>query len=236
MYREIRKKMIILGNRRPFTKEVSSLVRYMQKRDWVFLNMKLEGSQITMADLEKVLKEEALVNMPIEDYLLIRQLEQLFNQMFSWAAKGRALSKEMIGTMYELCSSQKPVFRKSTPVVLQWSFTPILPQDIAGKIDEMLAKSLEETFDPFLQATSLHNDFLRIYPFADHNGIVARGIMYYFLLCKGMPLASMELKEEEYNSILYMELNKGWDKSQLYEYLVKGTLDTLKIIDNLTKQ
>lgn len=236
MYREIRKKMIILGNRFPFTKEVSSLIKYMQKRDWIYLNMKLEGSQITQVELEQVLQSDTLINIPIEEYILIRRLEDLFAEMVSWARKGLPISRAMIENMYQICSQEKPVYRRSNPVILQWSFTPILPQDIDHEIDILTAKSKEEVFDPLKKAVSLHNDFLKIYPYGKFNEIIARGLMYYTVMLENLPLAKMKIKEEEYNHILYEELNKGCEQSQLYDFLVKATLDTLNVIDSLTKR
>lgn len=235
MYREIRKKMVILSNRAPFTKEVASLVRYMQKRDWVYLNMKLEGSSITQIELEKILKTDSMVNIPIEDFLLIRRLEDLFGAMFKWAKQGLEISSEMIDAMYNICTQQEPEYRRSTPTIMHWSFTPAIHSQIPEKIKEFIKHTKKSSFDPMEKAVDLHNEFLQICPYDKFNEVIARAIMYYYLLHSNLPLADLHIKEEEYNSILFEELNKGWEKSGLYDYLAKGTLLTLQVIDNLTK-
>ena len=44
MIRDIRKKMVILSGRLPFSPEVKALAEQKERKDWVFRNLRLNGS------------------------------------------------------------------------------------------------------------------------------------------------------------------------------------------------
>lgn len=233
MFREIRKKTVILSRRKPFKKDAENLIHLIEKKNWIFFNMRLEGSNISMENIQAILSEE-MVNLPLEDMMLFRNLEDLLDAMKGWAKEKAPLSRRMFGNIYSILSGSEPRIRKSSPTVIELSYVPMLSEDIEGKIDELISFSKEETFDFVKQAVDLHNMFIKIYPFDEFNQMVARAIMVYHLMTKEMPIGYIDIKEEEYNGVLSRELNRGYEESGLYTPVVKGTLEMLNIMDNLT--
>lgn len=47
MLREIKKKMVILQNRTPFNREVKEYFAGIEEEDWIYNNMKAEGSSLS---------------------------------------------------------------------------------------------------------------------------------------------------------------------------------------------
>ena len=241
MYRKIRSKLVILGNRKPYKKEVQDLLRHVEKKNWIYFNMRLEGSQISLDNLETILTEDKLVDLPLEDLILLRNLEGLYENLGLWAEERRPLSRKVMGAIYQALTGEEPKLRKHQPTVIEWSYSPIFASEIEEAIDGLIEMSKEETFDVLDQAINLHNQFLKIFPFNQANQLVARCVMTYYTLYQGLPVPCGDIREEEYNEILWVELNKGWknkdaSRSGLYEYVGQGVLDMLNLADNLTAE
>lgn len=47
MIREIRKKLVVLSNRSPFPRAVQDYIDHMEKLDWVYMNLRLDGSPLS---------------------------------------------------------------------------------------------------------------------------------------------------------------------------------------------
>lgn len=252
MLREIRKKLVILGNRKPFKKETMELVIDLQKKNWLAMNMRLEGRQITEKDLDDILAG-GLPNLLVDDYVALRDLEWLYDKMILWQKDDYRLTSAMLNHMYQVISGEESTeYRKSASAILEWSYTPrpMSPLDISRGIDEITDYEYERSYDPVAQAIKIHNQILRLMPYKAFNQIIARAAMLYYLMSREMPLVSFSLKEEEYNEILSRELahpnfetrsltgkkidEETIEHSDLYEPLAKGILDTLGLIDTLT--
>ena len=47
MIREIRKKIIVLGNRLPFAQHTKDYIDHLERIDWIYMNLALDGSPLT---------------------------------------------------------------------------------------------------------------------------------------------------------------------------------------------
>ena len=55
MIRDIKKKMVILSRRMPFSSDVKSFMNHLEKKEWVYRNLRMEGSRLTPEQIENLL-------------------------------------------------------------------------------------------------------------------------------------------------------------------------------------
>lgn len=248
MLREIKKKMIILNNRMPFSPEIKNYFSYVQKVDWIFYNMQLEGSSATRGQIEDYLNGNGCLDLTIGDNLMVQSLDRILEQLFELYDLKQNLNLSFLDNIYYmLCHKGNAVdsevrygeYRKRSMVVYEWDYTPPPPGEIAQKMrtlalifDEAMAAdgSREECFD---YAEKIHNGILAICPFPDKNGLLARVVTSYFLLVKGYPVVVPSMKEQEYNDLIAGYIKTG--KLQgLNEVLKKEILGRIELMIQLT--
>ncbi|MEG1583908.1 MAG: hypothetical protein RR361_02500, partial [Anaerovorax sp.] len=60
MFREIKKKIIILENRKPYTREILAYMEEFNMVDWIHSSLKLDGSSLSREAVSKILKGELI--------------------------------------------------------------------------------------------------------------------------------------------------------------------------------
>ena len=68
MYREIKKKKLILENRKPYRKEVSQFLDELNRVDWIYSSMRLDGNNLSRNSVERILKGEFLIDVSVKDH------------------------------------------------------------------------------------------------------------------------------------------------------------------------
>lgn len=219
MIRDIRKKLVILTNRAPFKEETKKYIDHLERVDWLVMNMRLDGSTLNRSDIEAVLEGEQVLKGRIMDHMLLAELEDMRLQIYG-EKKLEFVSKE---------------WRKNTPVIDEYGYMPPLPVEIPKLFNELgdFISKREAIEDPFVKAAEIHNRFIAMYPFKEHNQIAARGLMEYYLVGEGYPMVFLDVAEEEYNGWIESYL-KGGSSKALAEYMTKATLDRLELFIQLT--
>ena len=220
MIREIRKKLVVLSNRSPFPQTVKDYIDHLEKLDWIYMNLKLDGSPLTRDECEKILIGEPVMNGSIMDHVMVQKLDELRSQLYDLSDRGIDVGPELI---------------KSTPQIVEYGYTPVLPSEIPSAIKRFAVYSNEtdEFENPFEKAAGIHNRYLAIYPYKDGNQITARALMEYYLLLKGLPMAYIGDSEMEYNS-MFAEFCRTGESKPLAEHLEKAVLDRLELMIQLT--
>lgn len=248
MLREIKKKMIILNNRMPFSPEIKNYFSYVQKVDWIFNNMQLEGSSATRGQIEEYLNGSGCIDLTIGDNLMVQCLEELLNRLFEMYDLKQKLNLGFLDSVYHvLCKAASDEskdyeygqYRKRSIVVYEWDYTPPAPGEVPERMrhlalifdDAMAADgSREECFE---HAEKIHNEILSICPFPDRNALVARASAAYYLFIKGYPVVVPSIKEQHYNELVSKAIKTG-ELQGLNEVLKKEILDRMKLMIQLT--
>ena len=68
LFREIKKKKLILENRKPFTREVANYIDELNLVDWVYTALKLDGSGISKPSVQKIIKGDFVVDVTVRDH------------------------------------------------------------------------------------------------------------------------------------------------------------------------
>ena len=93
MIREIRKKLVVLSNRSPFPQTVKDYIDHLEKLDWIYMNLKLDGSPLTRDECEKILIGEPVMNGRILDHVMAQKLDELRSRKATWVEKQNSLRK-----------------------------------------------------------------------------------------------------------------------------------------------
>ena len=235
MIREIRKKLVVLSNRSPFPAAVKEYIDHLEKLDWIYMNLRLDGSPLSREEVEKILGGEMVINGRIMDHVLVERLGELRRELYDLMQRGLDISPELIRNIAAKAGADSREFRKTTPQLVEYDYTPVLPAEIPGTMSEFLAFAghRDEFENPFEKAASLHNRMLAIYPFKEGNQIAARALMEYYLLREGFPMAYLDMSESEYNGAFCDYCRSGSSKS-LADLLTKAVLDRLELMIQLT--
>ena len=235
MIREIRKKLIVLSNRSPFPAAVKEYIDHLEKLDWIYMNLRLDGSPLSREEVEKILGGEMVINGRIMDHVLVERLGELRSELYDLVQRGLSVSPELIRITAAKAGADSTEFRKTTPQLVEYDYTPVLPAEIPGAMSDFLAFAgrRDEFENPFEKAASLHNRMLAIYPFKEGNQIAARALMEYYLLGEGFPMAYLDMSESEYNGAFCDYCRSGSSKP-LADLLTKAVLDRLELMIQLT--
>jgi len=238
MIREIRKKMVILGNRVPFAQHTRDYIDYLERVDWIYMNLRMDGSPLSRDDVESILNGEVILSGRIMDHVLIERLDRLQAMIYAAAGADESISNILAARLaFEFCDGdiETAQLRKSTPTLQQFSYTPVLPICILPKLTQLLADAdWQGEFDnPFLKAARLHNGFMEIWPYKENNEVLARALMEYYLIKQGFPMVPLEMTETEYNSQLVGYFKTG-DCTFLADSLARAVRDRLELMIQLT--
>ena len=238
MIREIRKKIIVLGNRLPFAQHTKDYIDHMERMDWIYMNLALDGSPLTRDNVEGILQGEMVLTGRIMDHVLIERLDRLQAMIYAGAGADEAISNVLASRLaFEFCDGdiEAAQLRKSTPTLQQFSYTPVLPVYILPQLTQLLADAdWQGEFDnPFLKAARLHNGFMAIWPYKENNEVLARALMEYYLVKQGFPMVPLEMTETEYNSQFVSYIKTG-DCTFLADSLARAVHDRLELMIQLT--
>lgn len=238
MIREIRKKMVILGNRSPFAQHTKDYINHLERVDWIFTNLKLDGSPLTRDGVEKILDGEVVLNARIMDHVLIEKLDNLRSRIYSEESRGSALNQALASAFVREMSggeADAADLRKSTPTLQEFSYTPVLPPYIEGRLKNLLsAIARKGEFDnPFEKAALLHNEFLAIWPYRENNEVVARALTEFYLVSQGFPMVPFAMSESEYKSC-FVDYTRTGNGRPLADYLTLAVRDRLELLIQMT--
>lgn len=238
MFREIKKKQLILENRKPYNREVLSYMDEMNQVDWIYSTMKLDGSRITKAEVQKIIKGEFLEDVAVGDHSSVSTYLELIRMAYDMAGMSIDLNEKYLFNLYmTLAKSDKPEYRRTNPVLLAFAYNPPHPSEIEEQMEILFHWLYSGEFDtnPILKAAYLHNKLIEIYPFETQSEGVARAAMYYELIRSGYPPVQFNLSEQEYHTAVIRYL-KNDEIQPIYEPLERSVFNKLEIMIQLTSE
>ena len=236
MFREIKKKKLILDNRKPYTKETAEYIDEINLIDWIYTSMRLDGSSIGKTSVQKIVKGDFIVDVTINDHSMIGNYQDAIKLAYDMANMEIELTEKYLFRFYQLlANSESPEYRRTNPILVMLDYIPPHPSEIEEQM-EILFQWMD-TYDfqsnPILRAAFLHNKLVEIYPYETHSEAVARMAMYYELIRNGFPPVLLNLSESEYYGAIRGYLKKE-EIQPMYEPLERGVYNKLEIMMQLT--
>lgn len=136
-----------------------------------------------------------------------------FEEVRSMVSKGSQLSMKNVRNLHAMVlyeSKDGGILRKEGELVVIAGKKVMLsmPDEIQGLLEKLFKWASEntETMHPLVLAVTLHSIFVRIHPFRDGNGRLARLLMNFILMQHRYPLIVVPVRRRE----LYMSAVSAW--------------------------
>lgn len=236
MFREIKKKKLILDNRKPYVKETAEYINEINLVDWIYTSLRLDGSRIGKAAVQKIVKGEFVVEVSVSDHSAVGNYHDAIKLAYDMADMKIELTEQYLFRFYQiLASPERLEYRRTNPILIMLDYIPPHPSEIDEQMDILFQWMDTNDFqsNPILRAAYLHNKLVEIYPYESHSEAVARMAMYYELVRNGFPPVLLNLNEQEYYSAIRSYLKKE-EIQPLYEPLERGVYNKLEIMMQLT--
>ncbi len=235
MFREIKKKKLILENRKPYTHEVGGLIQEMNIIDWTYSSVRLDGIPITKEHTERIVRGEFVTGCTISEHLAIRNHCDAIRVAYEMADMNIELDTGSLFKLYKaLTQAPQLTYRRSNPVLRSFDYIPPHFNEIEDQMELLFQwmKIPDGDNDPIRKAACLHHKLIEIYPF-EHSESMARMAMQYELIRNGFPPVLLLMSEQEYNLAVIHYL-KTENAVALYEALLRGVFNKLEVFMQLT--
>lgn len=236
MFREIKKKKLILDNRKPYAKETAEYIDEINLVDWIYTSMRLEGSNISKTGVQRIVRGEFIVEVTINDHSTIGNYQDAIKLAYDLADMEIDLTEKYLFRFHQILANPASLdYRRTNPILVTLDYIPPHPSEIEEQMDILFQWLRDGDFEnnPILRAAYLHNKLVEIYPYETHSEAVARMAMYYELIRNGYPPVLLNLSEQEYYAAIRSYLKKE-EIQPLYEPLERGVYNKLEIMMQLT--
>lgn len=237
MYREIKKKLVLLRNRQPYPAEISRYISEMTHLDWIYGSMRLDDSTITREGVAKIAGGEFIINATLDDHTSVTNYLETMSLVNDMAGMEIDLDEKSVLRLYAALEPGEPAeYRKNNPVLYAMSYNPPHFRDIPEQM-KILFRWLhaDETItNPMMKAVLLHHRLIEIYPFSFRTEALARMALYYQLVRSGYPPFSLNISEPEYYAMLqgYFKTDNADD---FYEVVERGIYSKVEVMMRLTE-
>jgi Fic family protein len=217
----------------------------------------IEGNELDMDQAEKVIMGQQIIARPrdIQEVINYRKVVEFIDELGD--KEGYRIDEEFVKklhgmTVAKLLPIEKCGVYRETQVVIKNSltgevtFTPppaiAVPVQIAALID-FINKIKPDEIHPVLKGAVIHYELVRIHPFVDGNGRVARSLSTFILFREGYDIRKFFSIEEYfdndavsyYDSLQSVGRNNG-DLTVWLEYFTQGlAIELTKIKEKIEK-
>lgn len=236
MYTEIKRKKLMLENRKPYKSEAVELAKEQNQFDLIWGSLLLEGILFKKEDILNIVRGEYVVSLSINDHILIRNYCDIFNLLNEMSELGEMLDeKSMVKIYHAFIKNREDVFRSSNPVLHSIDYIPPHFKEIQEQMKLLFdfMKDGERDMNPIIRAAYMHNKLIEIYPFESGNLEIARFALQYELIRNGLPIVMLDMKEQEYFDLIRRYI-KTEDASPLYEKLAELVLKKQEFLLSIT--
>ncbi|MBI4089280.1 MAG: Fic family protein [Candidatus Levybacteria bacterium] len=218
----------------------------------------IEGNELNLSQAEKVLMGQEVVarDRDIQEVINYRKVMDFINDL-GFKIKDLRVDEEMIKKLHKLTvekilPEEKCGKFRTTGVVVKnsrtgdVSFRPPEVSFLLAQINDLLQfidSTPTQDIHPILESGIVHYELVRIHPFTDGNGRVARALSTLILFIKGYDIRKFFSLEEyfdsnaaEYYEALQSVAKNSGDLTKWLEYFTKGlAIELSKIKEKVEK-
>lgn len=191
----------------------------------------IEGNTLTLQETKLVLEEGVTIGgKPLKDHLEAKNDAEAFDLMVKLVHAKKPLSQDIIQQMHEIVTKgileESGKYRTENVRITGSKTTSPSYSKIVKLMEEYISNIKELKLHPIKKAAFIHHELVRIHPFLDGNGRVARLITNLYLMQMGHP--PIVLKKEERRKY-YRVLQKAdvGDLSPLATFIAKAVHEAL---------
>lgn len=231
MIQKIADKYVKLSKLRPFTPEVNHYLARECRIDWIWCDLRLEGSAVSREQIEQILAGELVREIHLGEYARIDSYWKLFPFLNGLLDMETELSEPIFRRLYDHLASDNQGYRRSNPILRQWNYNPPHFKDVEEQMGLLFHWYANASYpgNPLMKAVVLHDKILEIYPFGDDSCTMARLALLYHLLYNGLYPFVLNMGEQEYHDSMREYLKKE-DCTMLYHAVERGVFNRLEIL------
>ena len=245
-----------LDQLRPLSSEMERRIMQKFRLDWNYNSSNIEGNTLTYGETKAlILFGQTAQAKPLRDHLEMSGHDEAIKYIEEVVRQERPLTENFIRELHKLVLKEPYQVDAKTPEgkpTKRWISIgkyKTMPNHVETRTGEMFYfASPEETpakmFDllnwyeenreledlhPVVFATEFHYRFVRIHPFDDGNGRLARLLMNFDLMQKGFPPAIIktEEKQEYYNALQQADAGQ---LEYFFDYVCQQVIHSLEIM------
>jgi len=245
-----------LDQLRPISPVIEQRIMQKFRLDWNYNSSNIEGNTLTYGETKAlILFGHTAQAKPLRDHLEMSGHDEAIKYVEEIVTQKRPLNENFIRELHKLVLREPYQIDAKTEdgkLVKKWikigqykalpnhvetqtgeMFYFASPEETPAKMNDLLNwynKTIEsEEIHPIVFATEFHYRFIRIHPFDDGNGRIARLLMNFLLMQKAYPPAI--IKSEEKNDY-YIALQQA-DAGQLeffFDYVCQQVIHSLELM------
>ncbi len=192
LFKRIKEKKKKLDNLRPLPKD--AVIRILEdiRLRHTYHSDAIEGNTLTLQETKLVLEEGVTIGgKPLKDHIEAKNDAEAFDLMIELVHAKKSISQEIIQQVHEAVTRgilQNPgQYRIGNVGITGSATTPPSYLKIIRLMDEYIQDIQKLSLHPVRKAAFIHHELVRIHPFLDGNGRVARLLTNLFLMKKGYP-------------------------------------------------
>ena len=245
-----------LDSLRPLDAEAEGRIMQKFRLDWNFHSNNIEGNSLTYGETKAlILFGISAQGKPLRDHFEITGHNEAINWVLDLVKGETDLSEKFIRELHTLVLKESGWKDAVTPdgkmtrrrievgkyksqpnhviTVTGETFYFATPEETPAKMQELVewfrAEKEREELDPIVLAALFHYKFIRIHPFDDGNGRVARILMNFILMQYGFPPVIIRTEDRaEYYRVL--RLADADQVKPFVDYIAANLVDSLRLM------
>lgn len=202
LLKKIKQKKQRLDSLRPLPKDaVKKIIEDIRLRH-TFHSDAIEGNTLTLQETKLVLEEGITIGgKPLKDHIEAKNDAEAFDLMMELVRSKKRISQEMIQHIHEFVMNglinHPGQYRSQNVKITGAKNSPPSYLKIVKLMDEYISNIQTLHLQPIKKAAFIHHEFVRIHPFIDGNGRVARLLTNFYLLKNGFPPIVIQKQERK---------------------------------------
>ncbi|MGC2235912.1 MAG: Fic family protein [Pyrinomonadaceae bacterium] len=245
-----------LDSLRPLDAEAEARIMQKFRLDWNYHSNNLEGNSLTYGETKAlILFGITAQGKPLKDHFEITGHNEAINWILEIVKDKTVLTEAFIRQLHTLLLKESSYKEAQTPngkptrrkievgkyktqpnhviTVTGETFYFATPQETPAKMQELIEWFRKEKenpeVNPIILAALFHYRFIRIHPFDDGNGRVARILMNFILMQFGYPPAIIKTEDKE-NYYVVLRLADADELEPFIEYITENLIRSLEIM------
>jgi Fic family protein len=191
----------------------------------------IEGNTLTLQETKLVLEEGITIGgKPLKDHVEAKNDAEAFDLMVKLVHAKKPLSQDIIQEIHEIVTKgilEESVKYRTENVRITGSKTsPPSYLKIIKLMEEYISNIRELKLNSIKKATFIHHELVRIHPFLDGNGRVARLITNLYLMKQGYPPIVLK-KEDRRKYYRVLQRADDGDLSPFTNFIAKAVHEAL---------
>lgn len=248
----LREQLAAFGQLKP---EIENQILQKIRLDWNFNSVGGDRNPLSLEETKTLITQGiAKGNKPLKDYLEMKIHNDTISWMFEIASVGVSLSEDFIKQIHEsillepyevqsFTKKGKPVLKmvelgkyKTEPnyvfaqngKVLEFASPEETPSQMRELLDWYAAESRGQEVNPIRLATEFHYRFVKIQPFDDANGRIAKILTNLILMQFGYPPIVVRRSEKNVYHFALQEADKG-NLETLLDFFARCVAESLEL-------